>query len=67
MVDISEKYRKSIMDGDQNTVLPIISYYSTSRLYAIKKEALSDEQFKRFSRQDGYTDCLNAKINENSC
>lgn len=62
----SEMIQAAVRDGKQNIELPIISYYSTGRLWAQKKDSKdnafsSDEPVSRFA---GYKDCLSAVSNE---
>ena len=64
LIAISENYQKKIREGSKETILPLISYYGTGRLWAQKKEKRPNEQLAKFSRQMGYTDCLAAESNE---
>ena len=64
LISISEEFQKKIREGSQDTILPLISYYGTGRLWAQKKEKRNTEQLTKFSRQTGYTDCLAAASNE---
>lgn len=64
LIEIAEQMQKSVMEGDPGTILPIMSYYGTGRLYAQKKEKRNIESLQRFQRQVGYTDCMDAASNE---
>lgn len=62
----SEMIQAAVREGKQDIELPIISYYSTGRLWAQKKDTKdnifnSDEPLSRF---EGYKDCLSAVSNE---
>ena len=60
--EIQEKIRQ----GNNEIILPIVSYYGTGRLYAQKKDSsLNDiEADGAVSRTLGYKDCLSAMSNE---
>lgn len=64
MTTLSAGYQKAIMSGNTETILPLISYYGTGRLWAQKKEKRNTQQITRFTRQTGYVDCLAAESNE---
>lgn len=53
-----------VMVGNPSISLPIISYFSTGRVWAKKIEKGSFNAVKSFSRMDGYIDCLDAMTNE---
>ncbi len=67
---------KRIKQGDSSVVLPLISYYSTGRLWlhSTKRKKVITNKFDikvgekvtkyRFNRLNGYVDCLSAKTNE---
>ena len=52
------------MNGNTATILPLVSYYGTGRLWSQKKEKKDSESIMRFRRQSGYIDCLSAVSNE---
>lgn len=64
MITIAERIQKQIMAGNVGIVLPILSYYSTGRLYAQKKEKRDLKALQKFNRQVGYLDCMAAESNE---
>lgn len=59
--NIASDLQNSVRNGDENIILPIISYYGTGRLWAQKHES---SQKTIDSRLQGYTDCLSAESNE---
>lgn len=59
--NIASDLQNSVRNGDENVILPIISYYGTGRLWAQKHES---SQKTIDSRLQGYTDCLSAESNE---
>lgn len=53
--------------GGENTILPVLGYYGTGRLWAQKREKSSgrfDLTDSQFSRESGYIDCLDTWSNE---
>ena len=64
IIAVAERYQKQIRSGSTETILPIISYYGTGRLWAQKKEKRASEELVKFSRLNGYLDCLAAESNE---
>lgn len=38
IIDLAEQMQKEIMAGNADTIMPVLSYYGTGRLYAQKKE-----------------------------
>lgn len=64
LTNIAKKVQNQIMTGDKSLVLPLISYYSTGRLYAQKKEKRNIKALTEFKRQVGYVDCMAAESNE---
>lgn len=61
MMDASERCLAAVRTGQAQTVLPVISYYGTGRLWADNKKRR--ETFARLTRLDGYADCLDAASN----
>lgn len=59
--NITLDLQNSVRNGDENVILPIISYYGTGRLWAQKHES---SQKTIDNRLQGYTDCLSAESNE---
>lgn len=64
LIGIAEQMQKRVMEGSTETVLPVLSYYGTGRLYAQKKEKRDLKTLQKFSRQAGYLDCMVAESNE---
>lgn len=64
LVEIAERMQSQVMEGSTETVLPILSYYGTGRLYAQKKEKRNLQTLQKFNRQVGYLDCMAAESNE---
>ncbi len=64
IIDVAEKIQSQIMNGKTDVILPILSYYSTGRLYAQKKEKKDLKALQKFNRQVGYLDCMAAESNE---
>lgn len=70
------KIDKEIKSGSEKVILPLISYYSTGRLWLhtvyerkqtrnkYEMNIKDDESNYRFNRLNGYTDCLSARSNE---
>ncbi len=49
--------QSSLREGNPDIVLPVVSYYSTARLWKKKEKRRSDTR-KSFMRQNGYLDCM---------
>ncbi len=64
LVAVAEEHQKQIRSGSTETILPLISYYGTGRLWAQKKEKRASDELVKFSRLNGYLDCLAAESNE---
>ena len=66
MMDYAARLQKNIRDGKINTVLPLIAYYGTGRLWA-RKQTRRGQGMKRrsgvASRINGDKDCLDAASN----
>ncbi len=62
---ISKCIQESIK-SDVNAVLPLLAYYGTGRLWVHKRSmsGISNVFEKRFSRANGYIDCLDSATNE---
>ncbi len=52
-----ESIQSSLRGGNSDIILPIVSYYSTARLWKTKEKRRSDTR-KSFMRQNGYLDCM---------
>lgn len=64
LIEIAERMQSQVMAGNMDTVLPVLSYYGTGRLYAQKKEKRNLQTLRKFNRQVGYLDCMAAESNE---
>ena len=66
MMNYAAHLQKNIRDGKIDTVLPLIAYYGTGRLWA-RKQTRRVQGMKRrsggASRIHGYKDCLDAASN----
>lgn len=61
---ISRRVQNEIRHGNQDIILPIISYYGTGRLWSQKKDTNSLFDKRSANRFNGYTDCLSSSSNE---
>ncbi len=64
IIKYAEKIQKEIRQGNVRTLLPIVSYYGTGRLWVQKKQKTEETLAKLQSRFLGYTDCLDPASNE---
>lgn len=64
LIKIGHTQQQNIQNGNTDTILPIIAYYDTGRLYKKKNNRSSKEGTKKSSRLDGYTDALSSGTNE---
>lgn len=64
LIEIAETMQSMIMTGNTDTMLPVLSYYGTGRLYAQKRQKRDLKSLRQFSRQTGYVDCMAAESNE---
>lgn len=62
--EYARELNERLMRGDENLILPIVSYYGTARLWLQKKQKKNQDNDIRFTRQNGYIDCLAAATNE---
>jgi predicted ATP-binding protein involved in virulence len=60
----AEKVQKEVRQGNDQIVLPIISYYGTGRLWVQKKQKTEETLARLQSRFLGYADCLDPASNE---
>ncbi len=58
------KLQEKVRSGDKETILPVIAYYGTGRLWMQKKEKKVTNKQVASSRLNGYIDCLDAASNE---
>jgi len=64
IVDYAGELQQRVRKGDKNTVLPLLSYYGTGRLFPQKKQMRSSTSLLRASKFAGYIDCLDIMSNE---
>ncbi len=65
VIAYARELQEEIREGNCDTVLPMIAYYGTGRLWMQKrnqKNSASNE--KKFNRQMGYIDCLSSASND---
>ena len=62
--DIAYAMQDGIRKGNDDIILPVISYYGTGRLWAQKKEKRTGNDKELYSRFGGYIDCLSSLSNE---
>lgn len=61
---ITKKVNERVKSGDSTVILPIISYYSTGRLWAKKREKRDSAKVSLQNRYAGYADCLDVMSND---
>lgn len=61
---LAHDMQNDIRHGDKIGILPVISYYSTGRLWAQKKEKQDRTKKRMSNRFAGYVDCLSSSSNE---
>lgn len=64
LIKIGHIQQQNIQNGNIDTILPIIVYYGTGRLYKKKNNRITKLGIKKSSRLDGYTDALSSGTNE---
>jgi len=64
IMEYTNGLQKKVRKGDKNTILPLVSFYGTGRLWAQKKQKQSSPSLQNASRFSGYTDCLDVMSNE---
>jgi len=64
LIKIGHIQQQNIQNGNIDTILPIIAYYGTGRLYKKKNNRITKLGIKKSSRLDGYTDALSSGTNE---
>lgn len=64
IIKYAEKVQKEVRQGNNQTLLPIISYYGTGRLWVQKKQKTEETLARLQQRFLGYTDCLDPASNE---
>lgn len=64
IMEYGAKLQEKVRQGDKNTVLPLIAYYGTGRLYMQKRQKRNLLSNQKFSRTTGYEDCLASASND---
>lgn len=64
LTTITKKINDQVKSGDSTVILPVISYYSTGRLWAKKREKRDSAKVSLQNRYAGYADCLDVMSNE---
>lgn len=64
LIEVGHIQQQNIQNGRTDTILPIIAYYGTGRLYKKKNNRSTKQGYKKSSRLDGYTDALSSGTNE---
>ena len=64
LIEVGHIQQQNIQNGRTDTILPIIAYYGTGRLYKKKNNRSTKQDYKKSSRLDGYTDALSSGTNE---
>lgn len=60
-----EKLQTRVREGDKGTILPLIAYYGTGRLYMQKRQNKNiSKNSTFFTRTTGYKDCLDSASND---
>lgn len=62
--NIASDIQKEIRNGNEDVILPLISYYGTGRLWAQNKDKKIANEKEMNNRFGGYVDCLSALSNE---
>lgn len=60
---ISSDIKTEVRRGNEQIILPVISYYGTGRLWSQKNEKQNISELNLSNRLYGYTDCLSASSN----
>lgn len=65
IISVASRLQDEIKQDDIDTILPIIAYYGTGRLWMQKKQKrVVPSKSKKWNRLDGYQDCLDVASNE---
>ena len=64
IMEYGSELQQKVREGDKETILPLIAYYGTGRLYMQKKQKKNASANTRFSRTTGYVDCLDSASND---
>lgn len=64
IMEYGSALQQKVRQGDKKTILPLIAYYGTGRLYMQKKQKKNASENTKFSRTTGYVDCLDSASND---
>lgn len=64
IMEYGSELQQKVREGDKETILPLIAYYGTGRLYMQKKQKKNASENTKFSRTTGYVDCLDSASND---
>ena len=64
IMEYGSELQQKVREGDKETILPLIAYYGTGRLYMQKKQKKNASENSKFSRTTGYVDCLDSASND---
>ncbi|MCI5730700.1 MAG: AAA family ATPase [Eubacterium sp.] len=64
IMQYGNKLQDKVRKGDADTILPMIAYYGTGRLYMQKRARHVASGTNKFTRTVGYTDCLDSASND---
>ncbi len=64
IMDYASGLQKKVREGNKETILPLIAYYGTGRLYMQKRQKKNAVDDIKFTRTTGYVDCLDSASND---
>lgn len=64
IMDYASGLQKKVREGNKETILPLIAYYGTGRLYMQKRQKKNAVDDTKFTRTTGYVDCLDSASND---
>ena len=64
IMDYAGELQKKVREGSKETILPLIAYYGTGRLYMQKRQKKNAVDDTKFTRTTGYVDCLDSASND---
>ncbi|MFI3213906.1 MAG: AAA family ATPase [Eubacteriales bacterium] len=64
IMEYAASLQNKVREGNKETILPLIAYYGTGRLYIQKKQKRNSDTNAKFTRTSGYIDCLDSASND---
>ncbi len=64
IMNYAAKLQEKVRAGDRETILPVIAYYGTGRLYVQRRQKRNAGESTRFTRTTGYLDSLASVSND---